>query len=206
MSKRTQVAIIGEFQDGKSTLVNSLMRAYVAQTGYGRRTTSAVSSYDLPGSDCSLLDTPGFNHSQADNDHACAGTEQADAFLLMIGRKVLSPSVIDYVQTIIVSPSGFKRPLIPIINDYGSSIGIAAESIAGLRDAGIHPILFGENMPCIDARICGKESATDDYTDGDAKLAYLLGIAPHSDPSPMTRICAMAKTIHQLIKSTQAQL
>ena len=107
MRMRTQVAIIGEFQDGKSTLVNSLMRAYVAQTGYGRRTTSTVSSYDLPGSDCSLLDTPGFNHSQADNDHACAGTEQADAFLLMIGRKALSPSVIDYVQKIIVSPSGF---------------------------------------------------------------------------------------------------
>jgi hypothetical protein len=81
---------------------------------------------------------------------------------------------------------------------YGSSIGIAAESIAGLRDAGIHPILFGEDMPCIDARICGKESATDDYTDGDAKLAYLLGIAPHSDPSPMTRICAMLKTVQQL--------
>lgn len=198
MRMRTQVAIIGEFQDGKSTLVNSLMRACVAQTGYGRRTTSAVSSYDLPGSDCSLLDTPGFNHSQADNDHACAGTEQADAFLLMIGRKALSPSVIDYVQKIIVSPSGFKRPLIPIINDYGSSIGIAAESIAGLRDAGIHPILFGEDMPCIDARCFGKDTGLEYYRGGEAQLRYLFGISPCSNPSPITRICAMLKTVQQL--------
>lgn len=200
MNKRTRVAIIGEFQDGKSTLINSLMRDDVAQVGYGTRTTRNVCAYDLPGSDCTLLDTPGFNLSQMDNDCTRSGTRDADAFLLMLGRKVISPSLIAYVQEIIVSPDGFKRPLIPIINEYGSSVGIGAESIAGLRDAGVNPILFGEKMPCIDARVCGKESAMDDYSEDDAKLAYLFGIAPRCNPSPITRICAMLRTVQQRIK------
>lgn len=198
MNELTQVAIIGEFQDGKSTLVNSLVGECVAQTGYGIRTTDSVSSYILPGSDCALLDTPGINCSLEDNGCTVHGTEHADAFLLMIAGKVVSPSTIEYVQRIIVSPSGFRRPLIPIINDHGATPGIADESIAALRDAGVNPILFGTRVPRIDARFFGKDAGREYYHDGESKLRYLFGIAPYSSPSPITRICAMMKTIQHI--------
>ena len=198
MKRFTQVAIIGEFQEGKSTLINSLVGEEVARTGYGKRTTDCVNAYALPGSDCILLDTPGINHSMEDNASTCLGTEHADAFVLMIAGKVLSPSMVDYVQRIVVSPSGFRRPLIPIINDHGANVGIAGESIAALRDAGVNPILFGERMPRIDARCFGKDTGLEYYRGGEAQLRYLFGISPCSNPSPITRICAMLKTVQQL--------
>ena len=113
MKRLTQVAIIGEFQEGKSTLINSLVGEEVARTGYGKRTTDCVNAYALPGSDCILLDTPGINHSMEDNASTCLGTEHADAFVLMIAGKVLSPSMLDYVQRIVVSPSGTMMDIIP---------------------------------------------------------------------------------------------
>lgn len=198
MNNLTQVAIIGEFQDGKSTLINSLVGADVARTGYGRRTTASVTGYLLPGSDCMLLDTPGINHSLEDNACTIHGTDHADAFVLMIAGKALSPSVVDYVKKISVSTSGFRRPVIPIINDHGASAAISGESIAALKDAGVNPVLFGESMPRIDARSLGKDSGLAGYHAGEAKLRYLFGMAPGANPSPITRICAMMKTIQQI--------
>ena len=63
-NKSLRVAIIGDFQIGKSSLVNCLLAESLAETGEGFfPTTDAVAEYDFaPG--VRLVDTPGFNDSR----------------------------------------------------------------------------------------------------------------------------------------------
>lgn len=60
--KRTDlgVAIIGDFQIGKSTFVNCLVGLNVADVGRGKSTTHKNKSY-LIGNGVTVIDTPGFN-------------------------------------------------------------------------------------------------------------------------------------------------
>ena len=201
LSMLTRVAIIGEFLQGNAPLLNSPLKGYIAQNAYTKCTLDNVESYLLTGSDCVLLDTLTHRPASEDADSMQQGTEHADAFLLLIDEKTLSPGMIDYVQRIIVSPSGYRRPLIPIIHSRNNYSTISRESIDGLRKAGVNPVLFGEQIPHF-----GNELSQEDFSDGEARLHYLFGIAPHNNPSPITRICAMAKTIHQIIQTTQTQL
>lgn len=198
---KTKIAVIGEFQDGKSSLINALMGGDVAATGQGSRTTAEVNYYELPHSDCVLLDTPGYNCNEADDRTTVAGTQEADAFLLLLARKEISPGLREYTKRMISTPDGRLRPFLPLINDHGGNNGlIASESVAFLRAAGLHPLLFGDDMAEIHARCWEKEAFADDYREGERRLKYLLGIEPQAATSPITRICAMMKALQQIIK------
>lgn len=198
---KTKIAIIGEFQDGKSSLINALMGEDVAATGYGRRTTAEVTPYELPLGDCILLDTPGGNHDGGDDTTTLAGTMAADAFILLLARKEVSPELCQYTKRLISNEEGQMRPFLPLINDHGGcNFNISQESIAAFKMAGLHPLLFGNEMPVVHAQRWNKEIFAEDYANDERRLKYLLGMEPQAIPSPITRICAMMKALQHITK------
>lgn len=190
-----RLAIIGEFQYGKSTLINALCGRECAETGYGVATTSEAVEYPLPGTNIILIDTPGFNNSDEDTEQAYAGIEQADACLLMLSDRMLAGRVLGNVLSALSLPGGYHKPVIPIINDRGANNkAIARNSIAALRRH-LHPILFGETMPIIHAERWNIGQNLPIHDLGIRQLQYLLGINPRSSVSPLEKICCLHKEL-----------
>ena len=79
-----RVAVVGDFQIGKSSLVNCLLGSERAWTGDGfRPETDAVAEYDFaPG--IRLVDTPGFDDARRELTEASAGAiREADAVVFV---------------------------------------------------------------------------------------------------------------------------
>lgn len=197
---KTKIAIIGEFQDGKSTLINALLGKKCAETGQGTATTAAVAEYPVPGTDCILLDTPGFNSTRTgDSTTTHTGVQRADAFILMLSTVQVTDALLDEVDLCMQSGSKGRRPLIPIINDrYRNNEAICRNSIATMRRRGVNPILFGDEMPCFNARRWEKGRSDEDDSDGIRRMRYLLGIEPRQVPSPLARVCGMMSAVQRL--------
>ena len=197
----TRIAIIGEFQDGKSTLINALMGRPCAETGCGMATTDNVHEYALLGTDCILMDTPGFNSTrETDSETTIEGAGRADAFILMLSGKQASPNLLDSVELCMRSGTKGQRPLIPIINNRNGSNGLIQDnSAATMKKRGLYPILFGKEMPCFNAKRWERSIVEADDIDGMRQLKYLLGIEPEQIPSPLSRICE----ILQMMPSTR---
>lgn len=192
-----RVAIAGEFQDGKSTLINALCGCDCAKTGYGIATTSEVQEYNIPGTNILLLDTPGFNSRRAeDSEQARAGIAQADACMYMLINEFTSNRFKDMAKALQM-PNGLYKPFIPFINDHGyANKEIASESIAVMEDCGLHPILFGNEVPVIHALKWRKGKVREHVHQlGMRRLLYLLGVEPRQRVSPLEKICCLHKKL-----------
>ncbi len=89
---KTTVAIVGEFQIGKSTIVNCLLESCKAVTGVGLRTTAKNQRYELtPLVD--LIDTPGFGAFEADDATASSAIKDAFAFVFVMEAKMLGEKI-----------------------------------------------------------------------------------------------------------------
>lgn len=198
---KIKVAIIGEFQDGKSTLINALSGQFWAETGWGTATTSRVEEYPLPGTDCILLDTPGFNAPRVgDCPSTYSGVQDADAFILLLSQVQATDNLLDEVQRCMRVGSKGRRPIIPLINDRNrNNRAIQDISVAKMHRRGFHPILFGNEMLCFNARRWEKGRQDEDDYVGIRRLQYLLGIHPFRVPSPLTLICSMMRITQQVI-------
>lgn len=85
---KTSIAIVGEYQIGKSTLLNCLLKSHKAATGRGCRTTAENRRYELtPFVD--LVDTPGFDANAADDATASSAVRDASAFVFVMKAKTL---------------------------------------------------------------------------------------------------------------------
>lgn len=80
-----EVAIIGDFQIGKSTFTNCLVGQKVAAVGRGKSTTHENKSYPI-GNGVSVIDTPGFNApgNMGANDEAKAREAIQRSFVVIV--------------------------------------------------------------------------------------------------------------------------
>ena len=193
-----RVAIAGDFQDGKSTLINALCGCEDAETGHGIATTQEAREYPIPGTGIILIDTPGFNSiREGDDEQACLGIEQADACLYMLSSRQFTGRMFRDISPSLAQPGGGYKPFIPFINDRGrNNQSIAQASVASMRLRGLHPILFGDEMPVIHAELWEKgRTDIEEYALGIRRLQYLLGISPRQAVSPLEKICCLHKEL-----------
>lgn len=188
-----RVAIAGDFQDGKSTLINALCGCNCAETGYGLATTQEPREYPMPGTGIILIDTPGFNANDNDDEQARQGIEQADACLYMLSSRQFTGRMFQELKKALKYHNGRYKPFIPIINDRGRNNRLMAEaSVATMRSHGLHPILFGEEMPVIHAKAWQKGNISEKkYALGIRRIQYLLGVNPAQAVSPLEKICCL---------------
>lgn len=115
-AKLPKITIVGEFQNGKSTLVNCLLGAKYAPTGHGCRTTSCCTHFlygetnaaprQIYGAtpsenylevtcnrpilkDAILIDTPGFDASKDDDETAKNAIRNSDIIIFVQGAQQL---------------------------------------------------------------------------------------------------------------------
>lgn len=195
---RIKLAIAGDFQDGKSTLINALCGCDCAEVGYGIATTGEVQEYPIPGTDIILLDTPGFNANNKDSVQASKGIDQADVCMYMLSNTQFTERMFSEMETALTLPSGHYKPLIPIINDRDkNNHAIARNSVAKMKTLGLNPILFGDSIPVIHALAWRKGKVMEEEHElGMRRIKYLLGIEPHIRVSPLARICYLHYIIH----------
>lgn len=193
-----KVAIAGEFQDGKSTLINALCGCNCAETGYGVATTQEPREYPLHGAEVILVDTPGFNSvREGDSEQACRGISGADACLYMLSEKQFTGRMWEDLKRALSLTGGFYKPLVPFINDRGrNNRAIAEASLAAMRLNGLQPVLFGNEMPVIHA-LAWQEGRVDDeeYKVGMRRIEYLLGLYPAQTVSPLEKICYLHRKL-----------
>ena len=193
-----RVAIAGDFQDGKSTLINALCGCDCAETGHGIATTQEAREYPIPGTGIILIDTPGFNSiREGDDGQACLGIEQADACLYMLSSQQFTDRMFQDIQSALALPGGGYKPFIPLINDRGrNNQSIAQASVARMRLCGLQPILFGEEMPVIHAKAWQRgRTSEEEYELGIRRMQYLLGVNPAQAVSPLEKICCLHKEL-----------
>lgn len=206
--KKTLIALIGDFQDGKSTLINALCCSQVADVGdLSEPKTAEAATYPIPWTDCELMDTPGFNSvREADDALTIAAARRADAFFLILRDAKLSESLQQKIIRCWQESSGTKRPLLPIINEWEEhpkkkQLQLNDNAVAILRKRNLMPILFGKEMPIVNAEDWSAHSRyREEYEKGEQRLKYILGMEPQAIPSPMTRICAMMKALQHITK------
>lgn len=188
-----KVAIAGDFQDGKSTLINALRGCNRAETGFGIATTKEAREYTLLGTGIILIDTPGFNANEDDDKQACKGIEQAAACLYMLSNTQFTNRMFQGLKKALKHRYGGYKPFIPFINDRGrNNAAIARASTTRMRRFGLHPILFGDEMPVINAELWEKgRTDIEKYALGIRRLQYLLGISPRQAVSPLEKICCL---------------
>ena len=93
MSAALTIAVIGEFQAGKSTLVNALLGRDEAEMGRGLSTTHENRTYALSPF-VSLVDTPGFNADGQDDGTAKAAIDTADVLVYVHESNALGKSCV----------------------------------------------------------------------------------------------------------------
>ena len=92
MSGKISVAVVGDFQIGKSTLVNALIGDNQAEMGRGRSTTKENRSYRLA-DDVELIDTPGFDAVLKDDATASDAIMTSNLVLFVRSGKALDGDV-----------------------------------------------------------------------------------------------------------------
>lgn len=199
MSMKFKVAIIGDFQDGKSTLVNALMGREVAKTGYGLPETSSVTAYELPDSCTVLLDTPGMDSTrEGDTEALLQGCEQADALVFMLTTREIRPEQVRLLQQ---ATDGGRKVFTLMVNARSIDVepqSLVRSSAANLAQHNLHPILFGEEAPVINAKKRSKGKADDDEQ-GWQRLRYLLGVG-QPGKSPLERIAILYNRINEITR------
>ena len=193
-----RVAIAGDFQDGKSTLIKALCGCEDAKTGHGIATTQEAREYPIPGTGITLIDTPGFNSiREGDDEQACLGIEQADACLYMLSSQQFTYRMFQGLKKALKHRYGGYKPFIPFINDRGRNNCLMAKaSVATMKSYELHPILFGDEMPVIHAELWEKgRTDIEEYALGIRRLQYLLGISPRQAVSPLEKICCLHKEL-----------
>ncbi|MEG0025403.1 MAG: GTPase [Akkermansia sp.] len=188
-----KIALIGEFQDGKSTLLNALFGQKLQEIGYGLPETEQAITYSFNES-VKIMDTPGFNSSrEGDEDITLQAVQEVSLFFLVLCNRQITSETISLLR----QAGGETKPFLPILNDKDNdnATNIAQESIASLHNAGLSPLLFGKNMPIINAkRWMQKKKSTSDL--GIRQLIYLL--TPDSQNiSPAERICRLHQACNQ---------
>lgn len=88
---RFTIAVVGDFQRGKSTLVNALLGLDSATMGQGLSTTHENTAYALS-SDVSIIDTPGFDANNEDDGTAAAAVDMANIIMYVHESKALGDS------------------------------------------------------------------------------------------------------------------
>lgn len=113
-----RVAVVGDFQIGKSSLVNCLVSESCAETGEGYfPTTDAVAEYPFaPG--VRLVDTPGFNDARPElTKESEKAIESADVILFVKTEKTLGERDVGILRL-----SGGK-PLLVLFNCTDKTLG-----------------------------------------------------------------------------------
>lgn len=199
MSKKFKVAIIGDFQDGKSTLVNALMGREVAKTGYGLPETSVVAAYELPDSNIVLLDTPGMSSNRAgDEECMLQGCGQADALVFMLTTREIGPEQVKLLQQ--ATNSG-RKVFTLVVNARSIDVEpqrMVRSSASNLELHGLYPLLFGNEAPVINAKKRSKGKADDDEQ-GWQRLRYLLGVG-QPGKSPLEKIAILYNKINEITR------
>lgn len=126
-AKLPKITIAGEFQNGKSTLVNCLLGAKYAPTGHGCRTTSCCTYFfygetntaprQIYGAtpsenylevtcnrpilkDAILIDTPGFDANNDDDEAAKDAIRKSDIIIFVHGFGQLGEKSFQILKTI----------------------------------------------------------------------------------------------------------
>jgi len=92
MSGKVSVAVVGDFEIGKSTLVNALIGDNRAEMGRGRSTTKENRCYRLA-DDVELVDTPGFDAVLKDDATASDAIAASNLVLFVRSGKALDGDV-----------------------------------------------------------------------------------------------------------------
>ena len=113
-----RVAIVGDFQIGKSSLVNSLLAESLAETGEGfSPTTDAVSEYTFAPGIC-LVDTPGFNDKRPELTRLSEDEiQKADAVVFVQTDKVLESRKVDLLH------AAERKPVVVLYNCWHTTHG-----------------------------------------------------------------------------------
>ena len=106
------IAVVGQYLQGKSTLVNDLLAANTAKMGRGARTTSAVTEFTIPHRPgVTILDTPGKDANALDDKAASEASMRSSVVL------ILHPKDMDKrYRSIVSEASGAGRHCISIFN------------------------------------------------------------------------------------------
>ncbi len=88
MSASLSIAVVGDFQRGKSTLVNCLLGRDAAEMGRGPSTTHENRDYKLSAA-VTITDTPGFNANGTDDGTASSAIDKANVVVYVHESKAL---------------------------------------------------------------------------------------------------------------------
>lgn len=88
MSDTFKIAVVGDFQRGKSTLINALLGRDEAEMGHGLSTTHENQAYALSPA-VTLIDTPGFDANGNDDGTARQAVGEADVLVYVHESKML---------------------------------------------------------------------------------------------------------------------
>lgn len=113
-----RVAVIGDFQIGKSSFVNCLLAETLAETGEGFFPTTETSAVYALAPGVSVVDTPGFNDSRRElEDRTNEEIAQSDIILFIKTEKILGER-----DRAILRKSGGKKTIV-LFNCTDKTIG-----------------------------------------------------------------------------------
>ena len=115
-----RVAVVGDFQIGKSSLVNCLLAASTAETGEGSfPTTAAAAEYPFaPG--VILVDTPGYNDANPEMSHISDGEIlKADAVIFVKTETTLG------ARDLCILRKADRKPMLVFFNCTAATLGQA---------------------------------------------------------------------------------
>lgn len=190
MNERFKVAFVGDFQTGKSTMVNALVGSPVAEVGSGDRTTSEPALYEIPHSSVTLLDTPGNNSDrESDARMLMLGCSQADAFIYMLRSRQISDDECRLLRQITGKGRKIFTLIVNIFPIDANPRLIVQNSVSMLKGYHLRPVLFGAAAPVVNALKRSRGEAAGDE-EGWRRLCYLLGVG-QPGKSPFEKIAVL---------------
>ena len=201
-----RLAVIGDFQVGKSTFINALMGRRVAAMGDGLPTTKGVKNgYIVPGADICLIDSPGFNACQRDTSDAITLIRIADACLFMFRDKAVVD--MEAIRKVLKTNDGTQKLILAVYNtrtpNAQSSIEVQCESLAVMKDCGVYPLLMAQDrIPIVNAK-SWFERGGEPISKDERWLRWLLGLESRRIGAPLVHICQAHKEVQSFGADTQ---